>query len=425
MEVEMTRHAGFGMLFRRVAALAAAGAALAAPVAGGSTYPDSGGSRFNSDTDGWRDTEADCRAGLGSLCSMSNRHSAGEGNPPGSLEVRMRVTANALGTFRGESVLRSPSFRALGGGRATLSYDRRLEAEGMLALSPSSTIAPTLVDESSEQPHPLGGEELSSSEAVFSARRLEVPTGLVAGRSYHLELRTVMTTSVAREGLLGDLMLRVDNVALHVEDGRDSLPAGAAGSAGVRFSGTTLGARAFASLAASIPYRAETGPGQGGTVVPIERCTIVGTPGSDRIKGSPGNDVICGLGGNDRINGGRGRDIVDGGNGNDRLAGSSGGDLIAGLRGRDRLDGGAGADRLGGGAGKDRLRGRGGRDRLHGGSAFDRLSAGGGADRLATRDGRRDLVDGGSGRDRSSGDSSKRVGRGRADTHRRIERLRR
>jgi RTX calcium-binding nonapeptide repeat (4 copies) len=419
----MTREAGFSRAFRRAAALAAAGVALFAPAAGGSTYPTSDGSRFTSDTDGWRGTEAECSGGLGSLCSVSNRHSASNGNPPGSLEVRMRVSANAVGTFRGQSVLRSPSFRARGDGRATVSYDRQLDADGVLALSPSSSITLTLVDESRDEPHSLGSEELSSSDAAFVTRRLELPSRLVAGRTYHVELRVVMTTSVAREGVLGDLLLRFDNLALHVDDGRDSQPAGAAGSDGVRFSGTTLSARDFASLAASIPYRSESGSGPGGNVVPSERCTIVGTRGSDRIKGSPGNDVICGLGGNDRIDGGRGRDMIDGGNGNDRLAGSAGGDVLAGLRGRDRLAGGAGADRLGGGAGKDSLLGRAGKDRLHGGSAFDRLSGGAGADRLVARDGRRDLVDGGRGRDLGRNDTQKRVGRRRADTRRSLERL--
>ncbi len=84
-------------------------------------------------------------------------------------------------------------------------------------------------------------------------------------------------------------------------------------------------------------------------------CTIVGTPGNDRLVGTPGRDVICGLGGNDVIFGGGGDDILRGGPGNDRIFGGPGNDI---------LRGGVGDDVLRGGVGNDLLRGEGGNDRL-------------------------------------------------------------
>ena len=84
-------------------------------------------------------------------------------------------------------------------------------------------------------------------------------------------------------------------------------------------------------------------------------CTIVGTPGPDRLAGTPGRDVICGLGGNDMIDGGPGNDIIRGGPGNDKLVGGPGNDKLEGGQGndtiiawdgqRDIIDGGPGRDR--------------------------------------------------------------------------------
>ena len=84
-------------------------------------------------------------------------------------------------------------------------------------------------------------------------------------------------------------------------------------------------------------------------------CTIVGTPGPDRLAGTPGRDVICGLGGNDAIDGGPGNDVIRGGPGNDTIVGGPGSDTLQGGKGddvfiawdgqRDLIDGGPGHDR--------------------------------------------------------------------------------
>jgi hypothetical protein len=106
------------------------------------------------------------------------------------------------------------------------------------------------------------------------------------------------------------------------------------------------------------------------------RCTIVGTPGDDRLTGR-GDDVICGMDGDDRLVGGPGDDI---------------------------LLGGAGEDRLSGGPGKDRLVGEGGRDRLEGGPGRDVLSGEEDHDVLLAFDQERDTVDGGPGSDTATVD---------------------
>jgi hypothetical protein len=118
------------------------------------------------------------------------------------------------------------------------------------------------------------------------------------------------------------------------------------------------------------------------------KCTIVGTPGADRLVGTRRSDVICGLGGNDTINGkgghdrvisGRGNDTVRGGSGSDVVDGGPGTDVLRGEGGRDALVGGAGADELSGGGGQDDLHGDPGDDHLDGGPEPDDLDGGAGS----------------------------------------------
>jgi Ca2+-binding RTX toxin-like protein len=451
------RSARAGTLLALIAVVAGSGQASAA------TFPSAGGSTFDRDAQGWSSARATCTTvggGGGLLCSQENVYDGSAGNPGGAILARTKVIANGGELFRADSTWRSPSFSApANAGSSVLQYDRRLNVGGVVALSPHSSIQAVIVDETDGTAVSLGTENITDADSAFAASRVTVAPGtLAAGRKYHLELRSSTTTTTAREGILGTLDVRYDNVSLFVND-----QPGAAGSSGVTFPGTPISSGAFSSLSGSLSLNAEVGHGPGGSLVPLSRCTIVGTPGNDRIRGSTRNDVICGLGGNDAINGGRGRDIIDGGNGNDRLSGSSSGDLLLGLRGRDRLDGGSGNDRIGAGAGADRAGGRAGKDRLvgasgsdrlygdsgadliygragkdvlagqagndrlNGGRDSDRISGGSGRDRIAARDHRRDRVDGGSGRDRAVVDRA--VGGSRrhhyyspADKVRRVER---
>lgn len=111
----------------------------------------------------------------------------------------------------------------------------------------------------------------------------------------------------------------------------------------------------------------------GGTVLApaagaAPRCTIVGTPGSDRLVGTRGDDVICGRGGHDRIDGRAGDDVILGGDGRDRLLGGAGSDRLVGGAAGDVVDGGEGADVVLGGGGDDDLTGGARPDRIDGGA---------------------------------------------------------
>jgi Ca2+-binding RTX toxin-like protein len=144
-------------------------------------------------------------------------------------------------------------------------------------------------------------------------------------------------------------------------------------SPGVTVVRNFLSATDIAALFRRFDESTLVGHGPGGSLVPLDLCTVIGTPRADRILGTSGNDVICGLGGNDVLDGnggndvlkaGPGRDLLNGGNGNDLLFGGPGADKLQGDHGRDVLFGGAGndtffvwdgfADRVDGGDGTDR-----------------------------------------------------------------------
>jgi hypothetical protein len=204
---------------------------------------------------------------------------------------------------------------------------------------------------------------------------------------------------------------------------------------GVTTPGPSLSTKEIQEVTDRIDKTAQVGEGRGGSLVPRAQCTIIGTPGDDRISGTRGNDVICGLSGNDVIDGAGGIDVIDGANGNDRVTGGSGNDpLLLGLRGNDRLNGNGGDDTASGGAGTDRVRGSSGKDRLGGGSGDDLMNGGPGGDRIRggsgdddirARDGIRDGVNGGSGLDRATVDlAGSAVGtQRRADRVRGVEQL--
>jgi Ca2+-binding RTX toxin-like protein len=404
-----------GMLAAAIA-IAAAGPAQAA------TDHPSGGAHFAGDAEGWTGADTSCTGDLGSLCSTSTPYEGAVGTPPGSISVRMSATANLGGTFVGAATWTSPEFTVPAGRAvtaATFAYDRQLVAGGLVSLAPESTVSVKLVDVTAGSATTLLTEELTSADANFAKRGVGAAAGAVVdGHAYRLRIETSTTTSAASIGVLGDENTRFDNVVLAVEQAGT-----AAGgrttpivSPGVRVIKEFRSAAEIASLFRRFDEKTEVGHGPGGSLIPLDLCTVVGTAGADRIKGTRGNDVICGLGGNDVIAGGGGIDIIEGANGNDRLSGGSGKDKLIGLRGRDRLNGNAGPDRVGGGAGADRVKGAPGRDRL---------SGGGGRDRLLARDRTRDTVDGGKGRDRATVDRLARGARRTRAALRRSDRVRR
>jgi Ca2+-binding RTX toxin-like protein len=248
---------------------------------------------------------------------------------------------------------------------------------------------------------------------MFATRGAGAPAGAVVdGHTYRLAITTVTTTQTASLGIAGQENTRFDNVVLVVEQS-------ASGGGGTQQGGTTpvvspgvtvvrnfLSSTDIAALFRRFDESTLVGHGLGGSLIPRDLCTVIGTARADRIIGTRGNDVICGLGGNDVIAGGGGIDIIDGANGKDRLRGGPGGDKLIGLRGNDKLNGNAGNDRVGGGAGKDVIRGAAGKDRL------------------SARDRRRDFVDGGKERDRATIDRLARGARRTKAALRRTDRVR-
>jgi Ca2+-binding RTX toxin-like protein len=408
-------------LWSIAAAILTMSALVAATPAQGATvkYP-SGGSDFATDAQGWTGADASCTGTGGGtlLCQASSEYDAAVGNPPGSIAMRVNVTANARGLFAGAGTWVSPPFTATAGQEvngATFQYDRRFDPGDLVNLAPTSTVVVRLVDESAGSTTTLLTEDVASS-TTFAPRGARVAAGtFVAGHRYRLRIETSTTSTTAAVGVLGQASTHFDNVALAVNQGAPIV------SPGVTIAGNPLSNAEINVLFKRFDETTEVGRGPGGSLVPLAECTIVGTPGRDRIKGTTGNDVICGLGGNDVVNGAGGIDIIDGARGADRLTGAGAKDKLIGLAGKDRENGGSGRDQLGGGAGRDRLAGGKGGDRMHGGSGRDRLSA---------RDRARDRVDGGRGRDQAKVDRlGRRAGRRvrglrSVDRVRQVERLR-
>jgi Ca2+-binding RTX toxin-like protein len=432
--------------------MAACGAlALAGPVtanAATAVHP-AGGSGFTGGAEGWSGSGATCApaSGLEILCTTTASYSDTEGNPAGSITSRIDVLVNGGGLLQGETTWTSPDFTiALGSPTraAAVALDRRLDAAGLVALDPESTYVVSLVDRTDgDEATTLLSETIDATASAFARRAAAVPDGmLVEGHTYALTITTNITTRTARAGVAGSLDARYDNISVTASDrapgaGLQPIGDGASGTPGVTVTGPPLSNTALRDFLRTFSFFAEVGNGPGGSVVDIARCTILGTPGKDRIKGTPGNDVICGLGGKDRISGGRGHDVIDTGDGNDVAGGGAGRDTLVGVRGKDRLGGAGGKDRLGGGAlgdrltggkGNDLVRGGSGRDRLTGSRGKDRLLAGAGRDRIRARDRARDRVNGGPGRDFARVDRRRTGGKSGArrklDVVRRVERAR-
>jgi len=452
------------------AALACAVAiGIAGPAQAATTVHPAGASSFDDGAQGWVESNAECGPinPLPLLCTTTNLHDPGVGNPGGSIATQVNVTLNLLTIFTGTGTWTSPPFEVAAANPVTgvaFSYDRRVDDGGLVDLDPQSTVAVTLIDETASTTIPVLEETLTSADAVFAPNTVQLPPGgIVDGHVYRLRIATTTTSSVA--GLVGQANTRFDNVALRV----DTADPGGGGNGGGNSPGVDVVRGPYSDTEIDVIINqyggqigVDTGSGPDGSLIPLDRCTIVGTSGNDVIRGTAGNDVICGLGGDDVITGGGGRDVIDGANGNDRLSGGIGRDLLFGLAGNDRLDGGADADRIGGGAGNDRieagnggdvahggsgndavggeaghdtLRGGAGNDRVNGGpgrdrlygdagndilrgfSGLDRHFGGPGNDRILSRDGRRDHVNGGPGRDRAVAD--------RGDRLRSVERIRR
>jgi Ca2+-binding RTX toxin-like protein len=407
-------------------ALAAWATASAGTAKAATTVHPAGGSGFDAGPDGWTGSDTSCTLPL--VCTASNTHEPAGGAPGGAIATNADIVLGLVGLFEATGTWTSPPFAIPADadvGGATFQYDRAFGSDELLDLDPQAEVVVELVDDTAGSTAVLLTDTLSGPEPDYTTRGVGAPAGaVVAGHAYRLRLTSTISSSTASIGLLaGDVSMSFDNVSLAVSDA----PGGGGGGGG---GGTTPDVSAgvtivrgpytnveIANIIGRFDVDAEVGDGPGGSLIPLALCTIVGTPGHDRITGTSGNDVICGLGGHDVISGAAGRDAIDGANGADRLTGALGGDLLLGLRGADRLNGGGGPDRVGGGAGADRANGGNGKDLVSGASGADRVNGAAGRDRLRGRAGK-DRLNGGPGPDRIDGGRGRDVIRGRSGSDR-------
>jgi RTX calcium-binding nonapeptide repeat (4 copies) len=366
--------------------------ALATPVGASAAVEPGGGSTFDSSAGGWTSEVATCQGaggGVGQGCSATNSHASGVGNPAGSLQSRLFLEVGFV-AFESDFVWRSPSFRVPGDPGAEVpsaefGYDRRFDPGSLITLDPTADIEALIVDQTAGTRTLLNDEPLTSDDDEFERQRATAETGaLTREHIHHIELHASITTSPeALDDVSGSVYF--DNVAIDV-------PGPPGNSPGVTFPRPPKDGAAITAVMNSLNLNALGGGGPDGSQVSLAECTIVGTPGADRMRGTTANDVICGLGGNDSISGRRGRDVIDTAAGDDQAIGNKGGDMILGLGGSDLVRARKGKDKIGGGADKDKLRGQ------------------GNADLLSARDGTKDLVHGGaSHRDRARADRVDRV----------------
>jgi Ca2+-binding RTX toxin-like protein len=377
---------------RLVAALVGAGALVAAVGASAAVEPG-GGSSFGSSTDGWSSEVATCQPNQGApgeLCSATNSHDAEVGNPAGSLRSRLGLDTGIV-LFDSEFTWRSPSFRIPGEPGAEVrgaefGYDRQFSAGDQINLDPEAEVTVTVVDETAGTRTELIEETLDSTDDEFERATATAETGTVTREHiHHIELHATINTTSTGMGVSGGSAVHYDNVALDI-------PPPPGNSEGVTFPKPPLTRPEITAVMNSLNLDALTGGGPGGSQVPLGECTIVGTPGADRMRGTTENDVLCGLGGNDSISGKKGRDVIDTAAGNDEAIGNNGRDMILGLGGGDVVRARKGKDKISGGGDRDQLRGQ------------------SNADLLAAEDGNRDLVHGGaSRRDRARVDRADRV----------------
>jgi Ca2+-binding RTX toxin-like protein len=377
---------------RLVIALIGTAALIAAAGASAQVAPG-GGSSFTSNTNGWTSELETCQPNQGApgeACTATNSHDAGTGNPAGSLRSRLSLDIGFV-LFDSDFTWRSPSFRVPGEPGAEVrgaefGYDRRFAAGDLVNLDPEAEVAVTVVDDTAGTRTELIEEMLDSDDDEFERRTVTAETGTVTREHiHHIELNASINTTSTASSTSGSADLNFDNVAFNIPDPPGNSP-------GVTFPRPPKSRADIIAVMNSLNVNALTGNGSGGSHVPLNECTILGTQGADRMRGTSAHDVICGLGGNDAISARGGRDVIDNGAGDDEAFGNKGGDLLLGL------------------GGPDLIRGRKGKDDIGGGADRDRLSGQGNADFLSARDGVRDRVRGGaSHHDRARVDGNDRV----------------
>lgn len=207
---------------RRRGALAAISVAVAVislvalPLeAGAAVYPPGGGA-FATDAEGWQVTEEDCNIALTGVCAASGGHDSEAGNPAGSLAADTSIVLNAGGLFESTVAFASPDFTVAEGGPALVHIDREFEPGGLLALDPEATYAVDVIDRGTESSTQALSGTLGESDSTFAGQSAAVT--VAAGHAYALSIVVDVGSTTASIGLLGDAVVRLDNVFLSAEE---------------------------------------------------------------------------------------------------------------------------------------------------------------------------------------------------------------
>jgi hypothetical protein len=177
--------------------------------ASAATYPG-GDSTFSGGAEGWAVKSASCTVPLG-LCSASGGYDGGAGNPAGSFGEKANITLNVGGLFSAMVGAESPDFVASAGGSGTLSLQRQFVPGGLAPLTPVAKYTASLVDKTA------GTSSQAVAETVAAASGFAGKGGavsLVLGHTYAIRIDSEVASAVASIGLLGESVLRFDNVVL-------------------------------------------------------------------------------------------------------------------------------------------------------------------------------------------------------------------
>jgi hypothetical protein len=211
----MTQEAALNLSIKMRHAIAVVGASLLVLAIGSGTavaasYP-AGGSTFTGSAEGWTTKSATCTVPVVGLCSASGAYDGTAGNPAGSFGEKANITVNLGGVFSATVSAESPEFTVSDGGAGTLSLQRQFAPGGLLPLTPSAKYTASLVDKTN------GNTQQAVSETMTAASEFAGKGGaisLAAGHSYAIRIDSEMSTTAASIGLLGESMLRFDNVSV-------------------------------------------------------------------------------------------------------------------------------------------------------------------------------------------------------------------
>jgi hypothetical protein len=171
----------------------------------------------------------------GVVCGVQNTTNPtdGAGLPaatPGSIQSEFSAVADGLAIIppltllRGNGTFRSAPFAVSGSGQGRLTWDRRALINALIAIGGTGNYTFFLVDDTTSTTTSLAFEQLTRNVLLKPVdtgwQTLAAPNtvAVVAGRTYHLEIRTVFTDQVLTAAE-NTFTFRFDNIRFRVADG--------------------------------------------------------------------------------------------------------------------------------------------------------------------------------------------------------------